>query len=80
MCLKGNYVFTFGSNYVFTFGKCKGKFLKIVLYEDPGYLIWCHHNIDWFELSDEMYQYADEISAEERNEGYNCLGDEFWRE
>ena len=67
-------------DYTFTFGKYKDEPLMTVLYDDPGYLIWCHHNIGWFELSDEMYQYADEISSEERGDGCNCLGDEFWRE
>ena len=39
-------------NYVFTFGKYKGRIVDDCY--DPGYLLWCDENIDWFELDDEL--------------------------
>ena len=37
-------------NSVFDFGKNEGKKVKDVLKEDPMYIAWCLHNIDWFKI------------------------------
>lgn len=42
-------------SFVFTFGKYKGSSYQEVLSEDPGYIRWCHREIDWFMLSSEEY-------------------------
>ena len=44
------------------FGKYKPKSptediltIEEVLEKDPGYLVWCHENIDWFALTEDLY-------------------------
>lgn len=39
-------------SFVFNFGKYKGKAYSGVFSFDPGYIYWCHHNVEWFKLSD----------------------------
>jgi len=38
------------NTYVFEFGKYKGKSYRKVSDINPGYLIWCHNNVDSFTL------------------------------
>lgn len=47
------------------FGKYKPKnpgdkllTIEQVLTKDPGYLIWCHENIEWFALTEDLYKDA----------------------
>lgn len=44
------------------FGKYKPKSptediltIEDVIERDPGYLVWCHENIDWFALTEDLY-------------------------
>ena len=41
--------------YIFTFGQYKGLSVSDVLHNDSRYILWCHDNIDWFILSDQLY-------------------------
>jgi hypothetical protein len=38
---------------ILTFGKYKGWKVDDIAAENPGYLIWCIENIDWFKVSKE---------------------------
>ena len=37
--------------YVFTFGQYKGVAYSDVKNDDPGYILWCMDNMDWFKIS-----------------------------
>lgn len=43
---------------VLKFGKYKGTGLTVedVATTDPKYLVWCHENIQWFALLEEIYE------------------------
>lgn len=38
------------NTYEFTFGKYKGRPAKEIMEFNAGYLVWCHHNVEWFKL------------------------------
>lgn len=40
--------------HVLTFGRYYGKTVEFVMELDPSYLIYCHNNIDWFDLSSNL--------------------------
>ena len=40
-------------SYVFTFGQYKGIEYTDVAYDDPGYILWCVENLDWFNVDEE---------------------------
>ena len=42
-------------NSVFDFGQYKGENLKNVFEKNPVYINWCFQKIDWFCISDELY-------------------------
>ena len=52
--------------YIFTFGKHKGESYNKVFETNPGYIYWCHHNVEWFKLADEDMKCLLDI-IEERN-------------
>lgn len=49
-------VFTLDS--VLNFGKYKGKTVREVMNEAPGYIVWAYDNIDWFGVSGHLYKNA----------------------
>lgn len=51
-------------SYVLTFGKHKGKTVEWVLAHEPSYLVWLDDN-KYVELSQELYNTAEEYAAEE---------------
>ena len=36
------------------FGKYCGETLKTILEDDPGYLVWCLENVEWFEVDQDL--------------------------
>lgn len=60
-------------NYVFTFGGHKDETYDEVFECDPGYLLWCHDNVAWFELSatdiGEAEDRVNELDRDNRAEG-----------
>ena len=56
----------------FHFGKWKGLSYDEVKREDPGYLMWCHDNIEWFELTcEEVDDLEDLLQGDDlRADGY----------
>lgn len=50
----------------FTFGKHKGKSVKQVIAEEPGYIDWCDDNIPGFDLTQDAW---DEHSATDDQDG-----------
>lgn len=40
----------YGLNDRLTFGKHKDKLVKMIIRNDPEYILWCLENIDGFEL------------------------------
>lgn len=49
-----------GLNDVFTFGKYKGSTVKDVIKIAPDYCIWCHNNISWFTLDEDLLLQCEE--------------------
>lgn len=42
-------------NSVFDFGQYDGKTLKEVFDDSPDYIVWCFKKVQWFCISDEIY-------------------------
>ena len=57
-------VTTFELDHKLTFGKHKNKTIKEVLclYGGIGYINWCLENIDWFDVSEEVYEKLEAIA------------------
>ncbi len=45
--------------YVFSGGKYKGFTLDDVMFADPGYLVWLHKNTQFFKLSPDLLDMAE---------------------
>lgn len=50
-------------NHIMTFGKYQGTSIDDILYFDPAYLLWLHHNTD-FELHADLFDEAERSIAE----------------
>jgi hypothetical protein len=53
-----------------TFGKYKGESIEELMEVNPQYLVWLHHNSDFFELSSELLDEAEEKSMTTVTESY----------
>jgi hypothetical protein len=53
-----------------TFGKYKGKSIHSVLHTDPSYLVWANDNIEWFKLTEGIYDEALSGQAEQKRQYY----------
>ncbi len=42
-------------NSLLNFGKCKGQKLNVILDENPKYIDWCFQKIEWFCITDEIF-------------------------
>lgn len=64
----------------FTFGKYKGDTIEDVLEDNYEYIIWCLDNLDWFKVSEEVYEKLTELQDKyyesNREEFYLRYGDE----
>ena len=47
----------------FDFGKYKGRIIDDILKHNPGYVVWCIENIEWFRLSEADKERAYELYA-----------------
>jgi hypothetical protein len=57
-------------DYVLTFGKYKGESLDDILETNPQYLVWLHLNSEFFELSSELLDEAEENATTTVTESY----------
>lgn len=55
---------------VLTFGKYKGFSIDDVMDAEPQYLVWLHHNNDYFELDADLLDEAEGYSTN-RNNNWN---------
>lgn len=44
--------------YVFTFGVHKGDHIDDVLKDNPGYIVWCIENLEWFSATEMVEKLA----------------------
>jgi broad specificity phosphatase PhoE len=51
----------------FRFGKYKGMTYDEVKKEDPQYLMWCHNEIEWFELPCDEVDEIEELTSDTRD-------------
>jgi hypothetical protein len=46
----------YDENSIIDFGKkYKGEVIKKIIEHDPQYLVWCHENVGFFKLPDNLY-------------------------
>lgn len=50
-------------NHVLGWGRYKGESIADLLEVRPDYLVWAHNTLDWFELSAEILDDAEEFST-----------------
>lgn len=59
-----------------TFGKYKGVTVEKLIEDNPEYLLWCHDNIEWFDLPDKLlFVLEDLIESREKNCGVGIMLD-----
>lgn len=64
---------------MFGFGKHKGKKVRDVFKESPNYISWCFQKIDWFCLSDDVFNSLPLIiSLREENKIDNVKDQKDW--
>jgi hypothetical protein len=56
--------------YILTFGKYKGESIDELMEVNPQYLYWLHNNSDFFELSSEVLDEAEEKATTTVTESY----------
>lgn len=55
---------------ILNFGKYKGKSVHYILHNDPSYLVWANDNIEWFKVSEGIYDEACSGAREQRRQYY----------
>ena len=53
---------------VLDFGKYKGEKVRDIIDNDPGYILWCIANVEWFTCTSAVKDNAEE--ADEPNHGH----------
>jgi uncharacterized protein (DUF3820 family) len=56
--------------HILTFGKYKGESIDEMMEVNPQYLVWLHNNSDFFELSSELLDEAEEKHTTTTDESY----------
>ena len=63
----------------FDFGQCKGQKLKNVFDKSPSYVSWCFQKVDWFCITDEIFnQLPIIISLKKENKLDNVKEQKDW--
>jgi hypothetical protein len=67
---------------IFTFGKYKGSSLEDVIYDDFKYIVWCLDNLEWFQVTEAVYEelikYMDKEMEGMRNNDFFLEHGEFF--
>jgi hypothetical protein len=66
----------FNKDMKLTFGKYKGVTVEQLVKDNPEYLLWCHDNIEWFELPDKvLFEVEDLVDLKEEKSGAGIMLD-----
>lgn len=66
----------FNKDMKLTFGKYKGVTVEQLVKDNPEYLLWCHDNIEWFELPDKvLFEVEDLVEFREAKCGVGIMLD-----